>query len=218
MKKTEGTVYIRNENRHASGMYDQARHAQWQPEYDRLNVAPTEPAKIGEDFMYTKRYPIQVKTPPPLPKAPSQQLVQAEDARRGGRVNSGTDQDFQWNMAPPIAPSRDIGYDEIPNPPPTPYPHYEDEIASIAPLSPLAPVLEPEVQKVVVTPDAKFILNEISSGEYVVLVKGTFMYSSYTMDDIENYLNDLIFEKGQTSIEDIAVIRRLHIKIGASIV
>lgn len=88
--------------------------------------------------------------------------------------------------------SADIEYDEIPDPP-SPFMHGTDEKNE-------SPSIE-----------------EMEEGAYCIFVSGTLVFSSMYSDDIEQALNNLMFSDSAVPIDDIVVMQKLKLKIGASI-
>jgi hypothetical protein len=121
-------------------------------------------------------------------------------------------------------------YDSVPNPPPTPFTHVVSNDPRMAPVPrervapeplpltegpPYEPPYEEPYQAQPQEPPPP--LNKVLEGEYCVFVSGNLLFSTPSLDEAEDALNRLIFSDTPVPVDEVVVMRRLSLKIGASI-
>jgi len=213
-------AYQKSPLRHARGMYDQARHRGWQPEHERLNVDPHPVQDFSQEFRFAKRPSTHPAGPVAGGHSAASRHTNGAPARQVRMprqpVNvTGMSHENAWmdGSAP-----YEYDYDAVPDPPPTPFTHVavsndpriSREKVDEAPLPPAR--LQPEHP-----PKEDPSLRQVLEGEYCVFVAGQLLFSTPSLDEAEDALNRLIFSDNPVPIEDVVVMRRLNLKIGASI-
>lgn len=214
----DSVAYQKNRMRHARGMYDQARHKAWQPEHERLNMDPTPVHEVSEDFRFRRP-----GAPPAVPVtgghssasrytsgAPMRQIRLPRQP-----VNvTGMNHENAWmeGQSP-----HEFEPHMVPDPPPTPFTH--EAGGRVAPPVHLserhAARRQPEPQAQPEPPTQP--IDQVLEGEYCVFVSGNLLFSTPSLDEAEDALNRLIFSDNPVPVEEVIVMRRLNLKIGASV-
>jgi hypothetical protein len=218
-KEQDNVLYQKSQMRHARGMYDQARYRGWQPEHERLNVDPHPVQDFSDDFRFAKR-PNPARPVPGGHSAasrhtsgsPMRQMRQMRLSPQPVNV-TGMNHENAWMEGQ--VPD-EFEFDMVPDPPPSPFTHVmsgpraPNVRNNAVPEPPLH--LREEHSEEVIQP-----LHKVHDGEYCVFVSGNLLFSTPSLEEAEDALNRLIFSDNPVPVEDVVVMRRLNLKIGASI-
>lgn len=210
--KEDKTIYQTNPNRQSRWMHNKMRHDKWQPEHERLNVMPVTKNNAMNDFMYRRNVPniknISKNVGPVSPnlghqqaqqQQAQQQQVQHQQQQARLKQNPGTLTGMNYEHVWTDAPQAEFEYSNVPDPPATPFANEQSKA-------------EPQSQQYAQTP-----VEQVSEGEYCVFISGALMFSTPSLEDVEDALNRLIFSDKPVSSENVVVMKRLKLKIGASV-
>lgn len=214
-EQKKDVLYQQNPMRKARSAYDQTRHQSWQPEYERLNVEPHYAQDFSEDLRFRRpNYEKPVSgghsaASRHISGTPMRQMRLPQQP-----VNiTGMNHENAWMEGQTPA---EYSYDAVPDPPPTPFTHAAaaDPRMNASQEGPMSE--SPPFQKRH-SEETRQPLSKVLDGEYCVFVSGNLLFSTPSLEEAEDALNRLIFSDNPVPVEEVIVMKRLGLKIGASI-
>lgn len=211
LKKDENGIYYKpNPLRKAKGIFDKSKYASWQPEHERLNIEPVAYTNFSSDFL-NKKKKRRVEMPAMKAEAPSLRAPQAPQAPQAPPVPQGFQPYQESYMIPYQIPGqafnplhkvpKDIEYEEIPDPPANQFSNQYFE----------------DVDQTNNVDLDQMSLLDVEDNEYCVFISGALFCSSPSKDDIEDVLDKLVFSDKNIPVDEIVVMKRIKIKIGANL-
>lgn len=234
-------IFIRNKERTITPQIPHGYEG-YNPEHERLNRTPeyADPTlarvgkqQIAEDFQHAKRYPLIIGSS--KGKMDEQRRIREEEAqlppqyRRHMAVASGHNEEPSW-IPHPIENhnsnpnNQEIKFDDISVPPP----EIRFQVAANGPpqtdprQAPPPPARAPDPyghlpQQRHGNPP-RVSIDDIVEGNYFVVVTDTIIAESPALDDIEDFVERMLYNSSNNvKLEDIVVLRKMKVKVGVGV-
>lgn len=201
MTREDNAVYIKNS---AMSTHEREirklrhlKYADWQPEHEALGIEPIERTEVKEDFiMYSKRKPKPLSKPvsQPVPKPKTVVLPEVEKYSYPHplpTVPISGNNDHLWQQVAPIVEEEEkqmFVAEDVPEPPED---EYKDNVG--------------------------MTFDDVEDGDYCIIISGKLICASPSLEEIEDMLNKVVFNDNPVPIDDIVVVRKLKVKLGASL-
>ena len=188
-------VYIKNKQRARGAVNSRARAQNYQPEYVKHDIKPVPrvPVEVS-DQLYSQREekPLVVGSRKPILQKPLPR-PNPPPRPRGQQVSVGN-HDHTWYDEQQEPES--IRFDEVPSPPQQLYAKESWEQDAEG---------------------SKFIANSVVVGDYCVVVNDEVVWSSPHLEEIEEAVQIILYEKKAATLAELSIFKRLPIKIGVSV-